>query len=87
MGDELRDYITVVEEDGSEILFAVEALFDMNDKTYALLRAEHDQEDTIVMEVQTDDDNNQYLIGINDHDETKNVLAAYEIAVEASPAD
>jgi uncharacterized protein YrzB (UPF0473 family) len=87
MVDELRDYITVEDEDGTEKQFAVEALFDMNDKTYALLRSEHDQDDTIIMQVQTDDENKQYLVGINNHEEKTNVLDAYEIAIDANPAE
>lgn len=87
MGDELRDYITVEDEDGSEKQFAVEAMFDMNEKTYALLRSEHNQDDTIIMQVETDDENKQYLVGINSDEEKTNVLDAYEIAVEANPAE
>lgn len=87
MGDELRDYITVEDEDGSEKQFAVEAMFDMNEKTYALLRSEHNQDDTIIMQVETDDENKQYLVGINNDEEKTNVLDAYEIAVEANPAE
>lgn len=87
MGDELRDYITVEDEDGSEKQFAVEAMFDMNDKTYALLRSKHNQDDTIIMQVETDDENKQYLVGINNDEEKTNVLDAYEIAVDANPAE
>lgn len=85
--DELRDYITVEDEDGTERLFAVEAMFDMNEKTYALLRSEKDKDDAIVMQVETDDENKQYLVGINDQEETTNLLDAYALAVEANPAE
>lgn len=86
MEDELRDYITVEDEDGIEKQFAVEALFDMKDKTYALLRAEKDKEDTIIMQIENDEDG-QYLVGINDEDEKNMVLDAYEVAVDANPAE
>lgn len=87
MEDVLRDYITVEDEDGTEKQFAVEAMFDMKNKTYALLRSEHNREDSIVMQVKVDDDNQQYLVGINNHEETSNLLDAYQIAVDANPAD
>jgi uncharacterized protein YrzB (UPF0473 family) len=87
MSNELeRDLITVEDEDGVEKQFAVEALLAMEDKTYALLRSEHDLNDTIVMQVENEDDE-QYLIGINDPHKKTMVLDAYEIAVDANPAD
>lgn len=87
MDDVLRDYITVEDEDGTERLFAVEAMFDMREKTYALLRSEEDQDDSIVMQVKLDEDNQQYLVGINNQEETTNLLDAYQIAVDSNPAD
>ncbi|MGG3798806.1 DUF1292 domain-containing protein [Metabacillus fastidiosus] len=81
-----RDYIMVEDEDGTEKQFAVEALFDIEDKTYAFLRSEEDKEDTIVMEVE-DDENGQYLIGIDDPEEINIVLDAYEVALHANKQD
>lgn len=85
--DVLRDYITVEDEDGTKKQFAVEAMFNMKDKTYALLRSEHDNKDSIVMQVKVDDENQQYLVGINNQEETTDLLDAYEIAVDANPAE
>jgi uncharacterized protein YrzB (UPF0473 family) len=81
-----RDYITVKDEAGAEKQFAVEALLNMEDNTYALLRSEHDLDDAIVMQVENEEDG-QYLIGINDPNKKGMVLEAYEIAVDANPAD
>ncbi|MGJ7922857.1 DUF1292 domain-containing protein [Neobacillus sp. LXY-4] len=81
-----RDYITIEDEDGEEKQFAVEALFDMEDKTYAFLRSVKNKNDLYVMQVQ-DDEDGQFLVSIKDDREKDMVLDAYEIAVDANPAD
>jgi uncharacterized protein YrzB (UPF0473 family) len=81
-----RDYITVEDEGGVEKQFSVEALFDIEDQTYALLKSDEDLNDTIVMQVENEEDE-QYLVGIDDPDKTEMVLEAYEIAVGANPAE
>ncbi|WP_077618433.1 DUF1292 domain-containing protein [Bacillus sinesaloumensis] len=86
MSDVYRDKIVVLDENGDEKEFSIEALFDMKDKTFALLRSEQDQNNTFVMQVENTD-NGQYLKGINDPSERDMVLDAYEIAVDANPAD
>lgn len=83
---ELRDSITVVDENGVERDFAVEALFDMEDKTYAMLKASDDNDETFVMEVEENKEG-QYLVEIRDQDKLEMILDAYEIAVEENPAD
>ncbi|MFS0823199.1 DUF1292 domain-containing protein [Bacillus sp. 1P02SD] len=84
--DVYRDKIVVLDENGDEKEFSIEALFDMKDKTYALLRSEQDQDHTIVMLVENTEDG-QFLTGINDSSERDMVLDAYEIAVDANPAE
>jgi hypothetical protein len=81
-----RDYITVEDETGTEKQFSVEALLNMENNTYALLRSKHDPNDAIVMQVENEKDG-QYLIGIKDSHKKDMVLDAYEIAVDANPAD
>jgi uncharacterized protein YrzB (UPF0473 family) len=80
---EPRDYITISDEQGDEKQYAVEALFDMEDESYALLSSE---EETILMRVEGDHDD-QYLVGISDPLERESILSAYQIAVEAAPAE
>ncbi len=80
-----RDHITVEGENGVQKQFAVEALFDMEDSSYALLKSEEDDNDTIVMQVKNEEDG-QYLISIDDPDKKEMILDAYEIAVDANPA-
>ncbi|OLO26555.1 DUF1292 domain-containing protein [Alkalihalophilus pseudofirmus] len=63
--------------------YSVEALFDMSDHTYALLSSE---QDTVLMRVE-DHEGEQHLVGITDTEEREAILSAYEIAVEANPAE
>ncbi|HWL26499.1 MAG TPA: DUF1292 domain-containing protein [Ureibacillus sp.] len=78
MRDDHRDYITVEDEKGNRKDYAIEALFDMKEESYALLKGE---EETIVMKVEGEE-GNQYLLGISDPLESEAILDAYEIAVE-----
>ena len=83
MGDEPRDYITIEDDVGNRKEFAVEALFDMEDESYALLAAE---DETIVMKIEGEE-GNQYLVGISDPLESEAILDAYQIAVKEAPAE
>jgi hypothetical protein len=81
--DSIRDLITVEDESGNEISYEVEALFDMRGETYALLRSEAD---TILMQVE-EDEHGQHLIGLSNETEKEAILDAYQIAVDAAPAE
>jgi hypothetical protein len=83
MRDEPRDYITIEDEQGNLKDFAVEALFDMEEESYALLQA---KDETIVMKIEGEE-GNQDLVGIEDPSESEAILAAYQIAVENAPAE
>lgn len=83
MFDQPRDYITIEDENGKRKQFAVEALFDMEKESYALLAAE---DETIVMRVE-EEEGSQYLVGIDDPLKSEAILEAYQIAVENAPAE
>ncbi|MDQ1002482.1 uncharacterized protein YrzB (UPF0473 family) [Neobacillus niacini] len=83
MHDEHRDYITIKDEQGNLKDFAVEALFEMEGRSYALLTAE---DETMVMQVEGEE-GDQYLVGISDPVESQSILDAYQIAVEEAPAE
>jgi uncharacterized protein YrzB (UPF0473 family) len=83
MHDEPRDYITIEDEEGNRKDFAIEALFDMKNESYALLAAD---DETIVMKVEGNEVD-QYLVGIDDPSESAAILEAYQIAVENAPAE
>ncbi|MCM3766867.1 DUF1292 domain-containing protein [Neobacillus niacini] len=83
MNNEPRDYITIEDEDGNQKQYAVEALFDMEEESYALLKAD---DETLVMKIEGEE-GNQYLVGISNPEESEAILAAYQIAVENAPAE
>lgn len=80
---ENRDYITIMDENGKEKDYTIEALFDMEQQSYALLK---NLNETILMKIETEGEN-QYLVGIDDPKERESILDAYQIAVDANPAD
>ncbi|WP_428908208.1 DUF1292 domain-containing protein [Niallia sp. Krafla_26] len=82
-GDSIRDLITIESENGEQLSFEVEALFDMEGKSYALLRSD---EQTVLMRVK-EGKSGQQLIQISDQSEKESLLDAYQIAVAASPAE
>jgi uncharacterized protein YrzB (UPF0473 family) len=83
MHDEPRDYITIKDDQGNLKDFAVEALFEMEGNSYALLAAD---DITMVMQVEGEE-GDQYLVGISDPVESQSILDAYQIAVKEAPAE
>ncbi len=81
--DSLRDLITIEDENGEQLSFEVEALFEMEDKSYALLRS---GDQTTLMRV-IEDETGQHLVQVSEQIEKESILDAYQIAVEASPAE
>lgn len=81
-----RDPITVTDENGHEMHLTVEALFDMYDETYALLKTRDENQDILVMRVENEG-SEQYLESIEDPNTIENILDAYEIALDAHPTD
>ncbi|KJL03611.1 MULTISPECIES: DUF1292 domain-containing protein [Priestia] len=78
-----RDLITIEDEKGIEKQYAVEALFDMRNQTYALLQSNGE---VLLMRIE-DEKGEQYLVGLTDPEERDSILDAYQIAVEATPTD
>jgi hypothetical protein len=81
--DSIRDLVTVVDDQGIQRQFEVEALFEMNGESFAMLR---DQKGTVLMRVE-EQNGQQFLVGLNDEIEKSNLLDAYQIAVDAAPAE
>jgi hypothetical protein len=81
--DSIRDLVTVTDGNGKERQFEVEALFEMNRESYAMLR---DDEGTVLMRVE-EQGGNQFLVGLESELEKSDLLDAYQIAVEAAPAE
>lgn len=77
---EHRDFISIQDEEGQLRKLAVEALFDMDEQPYALLK---EYNDMYLMRVENEGDE-QYLVSITDPTEQESILDAYEIALEAT---
>ena len=81
--DSIRDLVTVTDDRGKERQFEVEALFEMNGESYAMLR---DEEGTVLMRVE-EQGGDQFLVGLESDMEKSDLLDAYQIAVDAAPAE
>ncbi|MFS0636004.1 DUF1292 domain-containing protein [Mesobacillus foraminis] len=81
--DSIRDLVTVEDDQGNLLSYEVEALFEMQGESYALLRS---NEETVLMRVE-EDGKEQYLVGLSDKDDKDAILDAYQVAVDAAPAE
>ncbi|ADU30637.1 DUF1292 domain-containing protein [Evansella cellulosilytica] len=81
--ENIRDQITIEDDKGNHKDFNVEALFEMDGQSYALITGDYE---ALLMRIE-EDTHAQYLVGITDPTEREAILEAYEIAVEASPAE
>lgn len=81
--DLIRDLVTVTDDRGKERQFEVEALFEINGESYAMLR---DEEGTVLMRVE-EQGGDQFLVGLESDMEKSDLLDAYQIAVDAAPAE
>ncbi|WP_323740399.1 DUF1292 domain-containing protein [Filobacillus milosensis] len=81
--DDNKDIITIRDEIGDERDLIVEALFDMEEESYALLK---DVNDTFLMRIDYEGDE-QILVPIEDAEIRDSILEAYEIALDATPGD
>jgi uncharacterized protein YrzB (UPF0473 family) len=79
--EEVRDFVTIEDENGVEKKYSIEALFDMEEQTYALLQSNGE---TLLMRVE-DEGDEQYLVGLSDFKERESIMDAYQIAIEAKP--
>jgi uncharacterized protein YrzB (UPF0473 family) len=73
-----KDYVTVQDDQGNEKVFQVDALFDMEGESYAMLTS---GEETMVMKVE-DENGSQSLVSATD-EEIENLMDAYNIAIDA----
>ncbi|ASS74338.1 DUF1292 domain-containing protein [Tumebacillus algifaecis] len=79
----IRDRILVEDDQGVQQEFGVEGMFEMDERNYVLLTNE---EDTILMQI-VGEGEHQELVGIDDPEEAQSLLDAYQIAVDAAPAE
>lgn len=81
--DSIRDLVTISDEEGNQKQYEIEAIFEMNGESYALLR---DREETVLMRVE-EEGGEQFLVGLDNKTEKSYLLDAYQIAVGAAPAE
>jgi uncharacterized protein YrzB (UPF0473 family) len=80
----LRDSVTIIDEEGEETEFFIEALFDVDDESFALIRKE---DNSMFLTKIEEDQGEQYLVPVSDPNKSSNILDAYQIAVEENPAE
>ncbi|MCU9614724.1 DUF1292 domain-containing protein [Caldibacillus lycopersici] len=78
-----RNSITVKDNNGEEKTYIVEAMFELNGEEYALIQ----HEEAMALMKMEQQDGQQYLVGVENPDTREFILDAYQIAVEANPAD
>ena len=81
--DTIRDLVVVEDGNGQELSYEVEALFEMKGESFALLRSDAE---TILMRVEEEGDE-QYLVGVSNQIDKDSILDAYQVAVDAAPAE
>lgn len=80
----IRDRIIVEDDQGQQKEYGIEGLFERDDQDYVLLTSE--DAEPVLMRVEGEGDD-QELVGIQDPDELQSLLDAYQIAVDAAPAE
>lgn len=80
----LRDSVTIIDDEGEETEFFIEALFDVDDESFALIRKE---DNSMFLTKIEEDQGEQYLVPVSDPNKSSNILDAYQIAVEENPAE
>jgi hypothetical protein len=80
---EKLDTITVSDDTGNYRDFTVEALFDMDGQSYALLS---DNGETVLMRIEQNGET-QELVGITNPEVIDSIMDAYEIAVDTDEVE
>jgi len=76
---ELKGQVTLKKQDGNYTNYIVELLFDMGERSYAMLT---NNQESILMRVQGDN-----ILGYATKEEKKEVFSAYNIAIDNSSSD
>ncbi len=80
MSYRLRDSVTIKNEKSAETEYFIEALFEVDDESYALIR---NDDETLLMKIE-EENGEQYLVGVGKPDLNESILDAYQIAVETN---
>ncbi|PKM79753.1 MAG: DUF1292 domain-containing protein [Firmicutes bacterium HGW-Firmicutes-14] len=85
-----NEVLTLTDEEGNEHQFSVIDIIEMDNSEYAILlpleTAEEDEEEAIILRIDTDDDGNEVLVDIEDDDEWEKVADTWASMVEEEEA-
>lgn len=73
----IRSNVTIKDKEGNEKQYRVEAFFDLDDKSYALLTS---KEEDLLMRIEGDE-----LIELADNEEIKSILGSYQSIINSLP--
>lgn len=75
------DTIVLLDEEGKEVEFTVEAKLDIEDNEYVIVVAEG-EEDAVALKITEDEEGNEVLVPVEDEGEFSLVSEAYEALFE-----
>lgn len=80
----MSDNITLIDEEGVEHEFEVEAFLDVDDQKYAVLVPQSDEhiDEAVILRFGVDEEGEEVLFDIEDDEEWKKVADAYEAFAE-----
>lgn len=76
-GKMMDDKILLVNEDGEEVEFTIDDMFDFEDKTYVVLCENDESEDALLFRIEDQGNNDVLLIEVDDDDEFDRVSEYY----------
>ena len=73
----MEDTILLINEEGEEVEFIIDAQFDFEDNTYIVLCEKEDSEDALLFKVMEDENDELIIAEVEDDDEFKRVSDYY----------
>ncbi len=73
----MEDTILLINEEGEEVEFIIDAQFDFEDNTYIVLCENEDSEDALLFKVMEDENDELIIAEVEDDDEFKRVSDYY----------
>ena len=83
-----EEIVVLIDEDGAEVEFEIIELFELNGNSYAFLfPIAEDDEEAVIMKVAKNENNEDILVDIEEDDEWKAVVEAWENIIEELEAE
>ncbi len=84
------EMLTLTDEDGNEHQFSVIDIIEMDGSEYAILQpleeGEEDEDEAIILRIDTDEDGNEILVDIEDDEEWEKVADTWSSMIEDEEA-